>query len=158
MAFLTPETSHRLSAATSSHPIYISCPGPICVAFATHPYNSRQKKSQSLSCRHNSPLYVTHTPRPGIHIITTSSHIYLSRGVAGTKSEPALPVLDLQPLHVASYFESSDARRLSLSPQRLPSEPISQDLVHSDYIFHSDSQKFSPMSEPGEASTCQPSR
>lgn len=60
---------------------------------------------------------------------TTSSQIYLSRGVAGTKSEPVLPVLDLQPLHVASYFESFDTRRLSFSPRRLPLDPMSQDSV-----------------------------
>ncbi|KAF2854770.1 DUF221-domain-containing protein [Plenodomus tracheiphilus IPT5] len=77
-----------------------------------------------------------------------SGTIYLSRGVAGTKSEPSLPVLDHQPLYVASYFESSDTRRLSLSPRRLPLEPMSQD---SAPIFDTSapiSSSRPPMSEP----------
>ena len=49
---------------------------------------------------------------------TTSSQIYLSRGVAGTKSEPALPVFNIEPLQIASFFESPTTRRLSLTPPR----------------------------------------
>jgi hypothetical protein len=45
----------------------------------------------------------------------TSSQILLSRGVAGTKFEPALPSLELDPPRVARYFESSSTRRLSLT-------------------------------------------
>ncbi|KAF1845818.1 DUF221-domain-containing protein [Cucurbitaria berberidis CBS 394.84] len=60
----------------------------------------------------------------------TSSQIYLSRGVAGTKSEPALPVLDLQPIQRASYFTAPTARKLSLSPYRLSNERMSHILEH----------------------------
>lgn len=52
---------------------------------------------------------------------TTSSQIYLSRGVAGTKSTPALPYIDRSPASVASYFESPHRHSLSLSPPPTPS-------------------------------------
>lgn len=57
--------------------------------------------------------------------MTTFSQIYLSRGVAGTKSEPVLPQLNTEPVQVASFFESSSIHRLSLSPIR-PTSHMSQ--------------------------------
>lgn len=55
---------------------------------------------------------------------TTSSQIYLSRGVAGTKSEPALPVLSLEPLQITSLFESRHVHRLSLNSTQPPPEQM----------------------------------
>ena len=70
--------------------------------------------------------------RPAVHLhlggaSTTSSQIYLSRGVAGTKSEPALPILDIQ---VASFVESSTTQRLSLTPSCTCHERMSHTQDH----------------------------
>jgi hypothetical protein len=59
-------------------------------------------------------------------VSTTSSQIYLSRGVAGTKSEPALPILNLEPLQVTSFFDSPTTRRLSLTPPRSRRDQMSR--------------------------------
>ncbi|KAF1832908.1 DUF221-domain-containing protein [Decorospora gaudefroyi] len=56
--------------------------------------------------------------------------IYLSRGVAGTKSEPALPGVNPEPFLVASYLKSPTTRRLSLSPLRYRTEQMSPTLEH----------------------------
>ncbi|KAH6866878.1 hypothetical protein BKA58DRAFT_430749 [Alternaria rosae] len=55
----------------------------------------------------------------------TSSQIYLSRGVAETKSEPALSILTPEPLQVDSFFKSSTTRRSSLAPPRPRRERMS---------------------------------
>jgi hypothetical protein len=52
---------------------------------------------------------------------TTSSQIYLSRGVAGTRNTPALPLTDRCPASVASHTESPHSHSLSLSPPLTPS-------------------------------------
>ncbi|RAR12752.1 DUF221-domain-containing protein [Stemphylium lycopersici] len=59
-------------------------------------------------------------------LIMPLNKIYLSRGVADTKSEPALPVHDFDPLQPAPYLEPSTARRSSFSPPRFRNEPMSQ--------------------------------
>jgi len=118
MAFLTPETSHRLSAATSSHPIYISCPGPICVAFATHPYNSRQKNLNR--CRADTTARYT-------------SHIHLG------PEYTLLPRLPISIFPGGSLVRNQSQPSLSSTFNRCTSRPTSNHLmpegclsVHSD--------------------------
>ncbi|KAH6612707.1 hypothetical protein C7974DRAFT_369744 [Boeremia exigua] len=74
------------------------------------------------------------------------SEIYLSRGVAGTRSEPVLPTTNLEPLQIASFLESQNTRRPSHSASHPlcsqmptasqcviePSQCIRKDLRHTD--------------------------
>ena len=74
-----------------------------------------------LSATHLEPT--VHLHHGGASI--TSSQIYLSRGVAETKSESALPIIQLEPLRVASFSGSPTTRILSLTPPRSRREQMS---------------------------------
>jgi hypothetical protein len=73
------------------------------------------------SLTHCSRRFIDYPASPVGGAKTTSSQIHLSRGVAGTRSTPALPLTDRYPASVASYFESPHRHSLSLSPPLTPS-------------------------------------
>ncbi|KAF2031781.1 DUF221-domain-containing protein [Setomelanomma holmii] len=82
-------------------------------------------EARERNLRFENPTLVMPTAPQTRGATRTSSQILLSRGVADTKSHPALPILGSQPLHVASYFQSPGRRTLSLSPPLIQSATMS---------------------------------